>query len=147
MRNSDYTRKSGSAKEKTPRTFKERIVLQATICGGILAILLFFNIIDTGFTNSVTSWIDRNISFNMLAEEGGIGGWMDSVLSIFRDDDIVDDAIMPYFEVHNERSGTNVIPLQIETPPQANTIDSSRVDENILREINETVDVYYENNR
>jgi len=88
-------------------------------------------------------WIDRNISYDMLVEEGGVGGWMDSVLGIFGND-VADEAPLPYYGSLYE--GTDAAPAQIITP-QANTIDSSRVDENILREINETVDIYYEINR
>jgi len=98
---------------------------------------------DTTFTNNVMSWIDRNISYDMLAEEGGVGGWMDSVLGIFGND-VADEAPLPYHEAVYE--GATATPAQI-TTPQANTIDSSRVDENILREISETVDIYYEINR
>ena len=127
-------RDSGTNEKTTPTTFKERIILQATICGGLLAVLLFFNIVDSGFTNSVTGWIDRNISYDMLAEEGGIGGWVDSVLGIFGNDS--EDDALPYFEVYYDGAEVNTaIPMLTELPPQANTIDSSRIDENILREI------------
>jgi len=144
-KSSNYTRKS-TPSEKTPSTFKERLILQATICGGFLAVLLFFNIIDSGFTNSVTGWIDRNISYDMLAEEGGIGGWVDSVVSLFGNDaaDTVDadDGALPYFEaIHESIEVDAVIQPQTETTP-ANAADSSRVDENILHEIDSAVDVY-----
>ena len=129
-------RDSGTNKKTTPSTFKERIVFQATICGGLLAVLLFFNIIDSGFTNNVTDWIDRNISYDMLAEEGGIGGWVDSVLGIFGNDGAEEG--LPYFEVYHYGAEANTAePVFVAPPPiQANTIDSSRIDENILREIN-----------
>ena len=119
----------------TPSTFKERIVLQATICGGLLAVLLFINIIDSDFTNSVTGWIDRNISYDMLAEEGGVGGWVDSVLGIFGNDG--EDEVLPYFEAYHYGAEVNATePVFVAPPIQANTVDSSRIDENILREIN-----------
>ncbi|MDR2183206.1 MAG: hypothetical protein LBE55_03440 [Clostridiales bacterium] len=142
-RGGGYARRSGASEKTAPRySFRQRIVFQATICGGFLAVLLFFNIVDTGFTNSVTGWIDRNISYDMLAEEGGIGGWVNSVMGIFGND-AEDEA--PYYEVLYEDAGAGVFPEQTEMP-QANTIDSSRIDENILREIETMVDVYYENN-
>jgi len=103
-------------RKKSPMFFKERLIFQAIICGGFLAILLFFNIVDSNFTNGVTGWIDRNISYNML-------------MGIFGDDD------------------TDYIETFQEVPPAPIQTDSSRVDENILHQINSAVDVYYENNR
>jgi len=146
----DYARRNNATNEATTAsTFKERIVFQATICGGFLAVLLFFNIIDTGFTNGVMSWIEHNIAFDMLAEEGGVGGWVDSVMGIFSNDDAQE--VSPHYEAVYEDTGIqpNIeLPAQIETTEtfQPNTVDSSRVDENILREIESIVDVYYESN-
>ena len=131
-----YPRK-GSTNEKTisPTTFKEKIVFQAIICGGFLAILLFFNIIDSGFTNNVTDWIYRNISFDMLAEENGVGGWVDSILGIFGNDVNDTEHPLPHYEIIHDGTEAGVMPVQIQPLPQANTIDSSRIDESILREI------------
>ena len=141
-RRTGYARR-GNAGEKpaAPSSFKERTIFQAIICGGFLAVLLFFNIIDTGFTNSVTDWINRNISYDMLAQEGGIGGWVDSVLGIFNNEnDTADVATPTYYETrYYEGTGTDAIPAQTITP-RTNTVDSSRVDENILREINSAGD-------
>ena len=138
----DYRRRGQEEETKPHMSFRQRVILQAIICSGLLAILLFFNIMDTTFTNNVMGWVDRNISYDMLAEEGGIGGWMDSVLGIFNND-VVEEVSGPYHETFY--NGAEAEPIQI--TPQANTVDSSRVDENILREINETVDIYYESNR
>jgi len=92
-----------AANEKiAPSTFKERLIFQATICGGFLAVLLFFNIIDTDFTNGVTGWIEQNIAFDMLAEDGGVGDWVGSVLGIFGND--AEDNMLPYYEVHHDAS-------------------------------------------
>jgi len=131
-RGGSYARKNTPENEKAPASFKERTVLQATICGGFLAVLLFFNIIDSGFTNGVTDWIDRNISYDMLAEEGGVGGWVASVLGIFGNDEEAEAQL--YYEATHEDAP--VVPMQrIEPPAGVNTVDSSRVDENILNEI------------
>ena len=143
----DYRRRKQAEKTKSPMSFKQRIVFQAIICGGFLAVLLFFNVADTNFTNGVMNWIDRNISYDMLAEEGGVGGWVDSVLSIFGNDiaDEAAEAQLYYYEAFYDDINVNAVPAQ--RAPQTNTTDSSRVDENILREINSLVDIYYENNR
>ena len=134
-RSSGHVRNSAVHEKKPPATFKEKIVFQATICGGFLAVLLFFNIIDSSFTNSVTGWINRNISYNMLSEEDGIGGWVDSVMSIFNNNDM-DDSLPQHYEAFREGEEINaVLPLQTELLFPANTIDSSRIDENILRDI------------
>ena len=127
-----------SAQEKTGSNFKARMVFQATICGGFLALLLFFNIIDTGFTNAVTGWIEQSISFDMLAEEGGVVGWVNSLLGIFENDE---QAAPAHYEVYMPYTGAG-----IENPAEAAS-DFSRIDESILREINSRVDIYYENNR
>jgi len=133
-----------STADKSLRGYKERIVFQAIICGGFLAVVLFFNIVDSAPTNAVTAWIDRNISYNMLTEEEGIGAWMDSVISFFGGDRAYEDVrqdINP-IEYHDAFN-----PAELSVPADAGTTDSSRIDENILREIEEAVDIYYENNR
>ena len=137
-----YRRRSQEEVVRPVMPFKQRIIFQAIICGCFLAVLLFFNIMDTSFTNGVMSWIDRNISYDMIAEEGGISGWMDSVMGIF-DNEAVDE--MPLQNYNALYEGTEIVPIQ--ATPQANTVDSSRVDENILRDISSAVDMYYENNR
>jgi len=145
---SNYARKNSANKKVPPSTFKERTIFQATICGGFLAVLLFFNIIDTSFTNAVTGWIDHNISYDMLAEEGGIGGWVDSVLGIFGNGG--ENDIQPTYEVLYDGAGAGfAAPVMSEQlpPAAANTVDSSRVDENILREIETAVDLYYDGYR
>ena len=133
-RSSSYARRNTASQKVSPATFKERIVLQATICGSFLAVLLFFILIDSGFTNGVTDWINRNISYDMLAEEGGVGGWVDSVLGIFGNDG--EDDMLPYYEaLYDAAEASIAAPTQTEQPPRANTVYSSRVDEGILREI------------
>ena len=138
---SDYRRRA-QAQEKSPRTgFRERFVFQAIICGGFLALLLFFNIIDTNFTNNVTGWIEHNIAFDMLAEDGGIGGWVDNIVGFFGNED-----------TQNEPGAQYDVPPQFDIQavpyaPITNTPSSSHIDENILREIDASVDVYLENNQ
>ena len=132
------SRTSRAMPEKTSRTnFKARLVFQATICGGFLALLLFFNIIDTNFTNAVTGWIDRNISYDMLAEEGGVGGRINNLLGIFVNDESA------YYEAYMTAGETETAMPEAQTPGT----EASGIDESILREINDRVDVYYENNR
>jgi len=133
----------------SPSGFRERLVLQATICGGFLAVLLFFNIIDTNFTNSVMGWMEHNISYDMLAEEGSARGWVNSVVEFFADEP-QEAGGQPGYEAVLEETGPGANSVQTETAPEVvpiNTTDSSRVDENILLEIDSTIDVYYESNR
>ena len=131
-------RSPGSAKEKRSKSsFKERIIFQATICGGFLALLLFFNIVDSGPTNTVTGWVNRNLSYDMLAEHGGFVPWVNSLLAIFNNSEPDDTE---YRQVYSPQATENP-PITPDNP------DISRIDENILREINSMVDVYYENNR
>lgn len=116
------------AKETKPgKSAKERLVFQATICGGFLALLLFINVINLEFTNSIIAWVGRNITHDVFSEEGS---WIDSLLDIFNS---TDDSI----EVNQPQMGAE------------NPADFFRIDENILRDINSTVetDVYLENNR
>ena len=139
-----YKRPDKSTSGKGFKGYKERIIFQAIICGGFLAVVLFFNIVDSAPTNAVTAWIDRNISYDMLTEEDGIGAWMDSVISFFggeRADEGTGQSVN--FIEHQDAFS----PGERTIPSDAGTTDSSRIDENILREIEETVDIYYENNR
>jgi len=81
--------------EKIEKTWRERIVIQAIICGCFLSVLLGFSIIDSAFTNNVTSWVEHNLSFDFLAEEDGVGAWASRVVDIFRPDDA---AVINYVE-------------------------------------------------
>lgn len=101
------------------RSWRERLIFQATICGGFLAVLLLFNIVDTAFTNQITDWTSRNLSYNILNEEGGVASWMDGVLSIFRNDD-------------GTTYGASPIPT---SHPGAGGLDDSWIDEGVLDEI------------
>ena len=125
-------------------TFKERVVLQAIICGSFLAVLLLFNIVDTGFTNSVVDWIDRNIAHNALSDEDGTG-WVESVLQFFRGGQEADRYEGTYYDAYSPI--TNIPIPAINTPPGGFSVDYSRIDENVLRDIEAHVDVYLENNR
>ena len=107
--------------------FKERFVLQAIICGGFLAVLLFFNVVDTNFTNAVTGWIERNIAFDMLAEDDA-PGWINTIVEVFSGEDNFHFEAVPAYHADDSMA------------------DDFRIDENILHEINAAVDVYYENN-
>ena len=72
-------------KQPEIRTWRERAIFQAIICGGFLAVLLVFNVIDSTLTNNVTAWVDRNLSYDIFAEDG-VGGWTDRLLGIFNND-------------------------------------------------------------
>jgi len=131
-----YSRRRHETEKAEKTSFQERFTLQAIICGGFLALLLLFNIVDSSFTNNITGWIEQNLSYDMLAEEDGVGGWVNAISAFFAD------------EGHPQEPG-----IHYETPPQAEATpmphvdtnsspDTSRIDENILHEINTAVDAY-----
>ncbi|MCL2397402.1 MAG: hypothetical protein FWC93_04975 [Defluviitaleaceae bacterium] len=141
-------RRQPPQQEKKPTTgFREHLVFQAIICGGFLAVLLFLNIVDSSPTNAVTGWISRNISHDMLAEEGGVGGWLNSVFGIFDNDQA--DYPAEHYETYGHQMATENTTERVVSVnhTEADGPYDSRVDENILREIESLVDVYYENNR
>ncbi|MCL2236137.1 MAG: hypothetical protein FWB98_06835, partial [Defluviitaleaceae bacterium] len=72
-------------KEPNLKTWKERALFQGIICAGFLGVLLVFNIIDSAPTNAVTAWVDRNLSYDIFAEDG-VGGWTERLLAIFNND-------------------------------------------------------------
>jgi len=110
-------------REPQLRTWKERALFQGIICAGFLAVLLVFNIIDSAPTNAVTAWMDRNLSYDIFAEDG-VGGWTDRLLAIFNNDPTPTD----YADV----TPTPATP----TSTPATTTPNSWVDESILEEIN-----------
>jgi hypothetical protein len=99
------------------------MVLQAIICGGFLAALLIFSIVDTAFTNGVTSWVERNLSFDFFAYDDGVGSWTDRVLNIF---ETTETAPIDYADIDNS-------PHSI--PEGSLTPGDSWIDESILEEI------------
>jgi len=124
--------------ENKVRTWRERMVFQAIICGAFLAALLLFNVLDTPLTNNVSNWVEQNLSYNILHEDGGLAAWADRVLGIFGNGyDMSEPAVVDTF------SPTITVPLNI----PAQSPSDSWIDENILRQLNEEADVYYENNR
>ena len=132
-------RKQTMRQEKKPATgFKERMVFQAIVCGGLLAMVLFFNIIDTAPTNAVADWINTNISYDMLAEEDGAGGWVNSILGIFNNDE-AGGAENYGQETAAENPAEQAAPV---VGTETSDPDVSRIDENILREINYADDGY-----
>jgi len=123
---------AGESEQSKPKAgMKERMVLQACICGGILAILLLFSVVDSEITNTVTNWIGRNISRDMLGELG-IFGMNDG-------EDANGEAI--------ERQPMQGFAPNAETLAEPPSPRDSRIDEGILREIRSRIDVYYETNR
>jgi len=118
------------------KTWRERMAFQAIVCGGFLALLLLFNVLDTPLTNNVTNWVEQNLSYNILHEDGGVGAWADRLLGIFSNDDtpITVETFVP----------TTIVPVNI---PPADSPDDSWIEQNLLRELNEAPDIYYENNR
>ena len=125
---------SNKCRPLSAKGFKERFVFQAIICGGFLALLLFINMVDSGFTNAITGWVERNISYDMLAGRDGEGGLIDSIMGFFNNTD-------------NETQSTDYLDAFMPQMGSQNSADFFRIDENILREINSAVDIYYENNR
>lgn len=110
-------------KEPQLKTWKERALFQGIICAGFLAILLVFNIIDSAPTNAVTAWMDRNLSYDIFAEDG-VGSWTDRLLAIFNNDPAPAD----YADI-NPTPATPTTTTTTTTP-------NSWVDESILEEIN-----------
>ncbi|MCL2576417.1 MAG: hypothetical protein FWE33_08280 [Defluviitaleaceae bacterium] len=125
-----------AAKPVQEKTWRERIVVQAMICGGFLAALLLFSVLDNPVTNNVTDWVERNLSYNILSEEGGVGAWADRLLGIFGDDEVLD-----VIDVYAPTQFTPPANLPVSSP------DDSWIDPNLLQEISEEADIYYENNR
>ena len=74
-------------KEKQGKTWREKMVVQAIICGVLLSTVLGFSVIDTAFTNNVSSWVEENIAFDFLAQEDGVGAWTSRVVEVFRGND------------------------------------------------------------
>ncbi|MCL2854650.1 MAG: hypothetical protein FWE21_03430 [Defluviitaleaceae bacterium] len=112
-----------SLKQPQIRTWKERALFQGIICGGFLAVLLVFNILDTNLTNNVTAWVDRNLSYDIFAEDG-VGSWTDRLLSIFNTNQ---PATTDYADAETP-SGTAPTPTTAPTP-------NTWIDESILEEI------------
>ena len=106
-------------KEPNLKTWKERALFQGIICASFLGILLVFNIIDSAPTNAVTAWVDRNLSYDIFAEDG-VGGWTDRLLAIFNNDAPAPD----YADV----TPAPAAPVSSPTP-------NSWVDESVLEEI------------
>jgi len=106
-------------KEPNLKTWRERALFQGIICAGFLGILLVFNIIDSAPTNAVTAWVDRNLSYDIFAEDG-VGGWTDRLLAIFNNEAPAPD----YADV----TPAPAAPLSAPVP-------NSWVDESVLEEI------------
>lgn len=106
-------------KETTPqkqkRTWREKMVIQAIICGALLSLVLGFSVIDTAFTNDVSSWVEKNMAFDFLAQEDGVGAWTNRVVEMFRNEDL----------------------SEINHANEARTPSDSWIDQSILDEINQ----------
>lgn len=111
--------------------FRERVLVQAMICGGVLAVLLVFNLVNNAFTNTATAWVSRNISHNLIADAPLIvDDWMNRFLG-------------------REEYEPEVIPVFEQTAPAVNQPISSppeRIDENMLEQIRNRPDPYLLNN-
>lgn len=129
-------RRRTTPNEPQTKTWRERMLFQAIICGGFLALLLLFNVLDTPLTNNVASWVEENLAYNILHEDGGVGAWADRLLGIFGSDDTASPNVIETFA-----------PITVPVNIPAETPHDSWIDENLLRELHETIDVYYENNR
>jgi len=128
--------------------FGRRMAVQAIVCGGFLALMLLFNLVDTAPTNAVTDWVAYNIAHDMLAEIDE-DSWFGGVLDFFSGSTSGGEAEALPAAAYTPVGETDaVIPVPNEiTPAEPANPNVSRIDENILREIMDTVDVYYENNR
>jgi len=112
--------------DKPTKSWRERVAIQAIICAGFLAVLLAFNIIDTAFTNNVTSWVEQNLAFDFLAGEDGVGAWTSRVVDIFRTEDAP--------AIDHADDAPHHSPLQ-NIPEGTLTPEDSWIDPNILDEI------------
>ncbi|MCL2415504.1 MAG: hypothetical protein FWD01_01705 [Defluviitaleaceae bacterium] len=144
----------GNKAPKSRRGFRERSILQATVCGGILAIFLLLSILNNSFTNTAIDWIGRNISYNMIEDaDSPVYGWIQNITEFFGEE-------MPQESLENYEFPET--PQTFETPetqqnlpalhelPQSTTtydlIPYDRIDEELLREIITRPDLYYQNN-
>ncbi|MCL2354050.1 MAG: hypothetical protein FWC69_05410 [Defluviitaleaceae bacterium] len=127
----DYRGQSEAASTpKRQRGLREKLAIQGIICGVFLAVFMLFNLIDSPFTNDVSAWVESNLSFDMITEEGGVGAWTQNFLSFFDDRQPVED--------YAEQVTTPITPANLintTTPTTTNSIGESWVDENILNQI------------
>jgi len=107
-------RRRAKPDEARARGALERLILQGTICGGILAFFLLINLVNIRFADNLSGWVSENISHSIIADapEGlqGITNW---VSGFFGGDEIYEYA----------QGGSDA-------PPE---ID--RIDEDLLRRI------------
>ena len=78
-----HSKETKSSNKPEGKTWRERVVFQAIICGSFLAVMLLFNIVDSDFTNNITGWVNRNITTDIFTEDGGMAVWMENVLGFF----------------------------------------------------------------
>jgi len=124
----------------------QRMALQAIICGGVLAVMLMLNIINTPPTDAATAWVAHNISRDMLTEIES-EGWLGDIIGFFGgNNEIADDTDAVPTAAYTPTDVETPAPNEA-TPADAANPNASRIDENIMREIMSAVDVYYENNR
>jgi len=124
----DYQRqKEDASTPRRQRGLREKLAIQGIICGVFLAVFMLFNLIDSPFTNDVSAWVESNLSFNMITEEGGVGAWTQNFLSFFDDRQPIED--------YAEQIATPANLINTTTPTTTNIIGESWVDENILNQI------------
>jgi len=143
-----YKQPQAEQQNRSAKSIKQKIVFQAIICGGFLAVLLFANIIDTPATNSFAAWISRNIQRDLVSEEGGIGGFINSITAFFGSNTEESDST-DEIDVYNPQPQS----LRPNVNPATNTSltanpNRSRIDESLLQKINEMIenDAYLINN-
>ena len=132
------TETASKNQKKESKTWKERILFQAIICGALLAVLLFFNVVDSAFTNGVTDWVDRNLTQNIFNEDGGFGSWLGN---IFGNDDAAE-----YTDVYGPDGNLPQLHQTLPLPAEMDLPTDSWIDEAILYEIQNEIDIYFENN-
>jgi hypothetical protein len=134
-----YRRPAHTSRQKHTKSWRERAVLQAIICGGFLAVLLFFNVVDSAFTNGVMGWVDRNLSYSLFTEDDGVGSWALRLVSIFQNGggDAVEGDVPELNDTIPVDGPTSTVPsaLPPALPSEELQMNGSWVDESILKEI------------
>lgn len=158
------SRAAGRAANKTKYSFKEKLLLQCIVCGVILATLMFANLINSSFTNRITSWIGTRITENIDFKGDNITGFFNAVKTIFGYENIpasttenpekTPDAMIND-ESNSEKIGNAThsdeinpqdgIEIGVSTESDMEAVDVIRVDEDMLYELNSAEDIYNQN--
>ena len=135
-------------REAPGRSFRETLLRQCTICGILLAAVLFMNVADTRATNGAMAWLRQTLSADSNAAGQAISALWDAVRGTI----IGEEPAAPAAP-----DAIPVIPVATMPPPKpaditqtdigeplhdAVPINADRIDEDILDSIINTPDLY-----